>query len=74
MRDLLQVEGAIEKNGQVQSLPRVEGKWDESLTAFLPDGSKDVIWKVNPPAADPTRYLHPADNSLDMKPMSTRCK
>ncbi len=51
----LQVEGVIEKNGNVLDLPKIEGKWDESLTATMSDGSKQVIWKTNPPAADPTR-------------------
>ena len=51
----LQVEGVIEKNGNVLDLPKIEGKWDESLTAIMSDGSKQVIWKTNPPAGDPTR-------------------
>ena len=46
----------MEKNGHAQSLPKIDGKWDESLTASMPDGSKQLIWKVNPPAADPTRW------------------
>ena len=51
----LQIEGAVEKNGNVLDLPKIEGKWDESLTATMPDGSKQLIWKTNPPATDPTR-------------------
>ena len=46
----------MERNQVVLDAPRIEGKWDESLTAIMPDGSKQLIWKVNPPAADPTRY------------------
>lgn len=52
---LAQVEGTLEKNHEVLDFPRIEGKWDESLTATMPDGSRRVIWKTSPPAADPTR-------------------
>ena len=55
VQNFLQVAGTLEKNRTAVELPRIEGKWDESLTAFMPDGSQQLIWKTSPPAKDPTR-------------------
>lgn len=51
----LQVEGRVEKGHQILELPRIDGKWDESLTVTNCDGSRQTLWQINPPAADPTR-------------------
>jgi hypothetical protein len=51
-----QVSGSVEKGGHTLGKPHVEGKWDESLTATWADGTQELIWKKNPPPADPTRH------------------
>ena len=65
-----QVEGSIEKGQTVLDLPRIEGKWDESLTAFMPDGSKQLIWKTSAPAKDPTRHRPPHSPATRDNPLS----
>ena len=51
---LVQVSATFEKNGQ--ALPHtVSGKWDHSLDAHMPDGTKQHIWTIHSPPPDPTR-------------------
>ena len=54
---MLQVEGTIEKGHVTLDFPKIDGKWDEGLTATYKGGTKQLIWKVNPPARDPTRCI-----------------
>ena len=51
----LQVKGTFEKNGHALDHPTISGKWDETLTATMPDGSQKVLWQINPPAKQQTR-------------------
>lgn len=53
---LRQVSGVVEKSGQVMKGVKLRGKWDSELHADLPDGSSRLLWRINPPAADPSRY------------------
>ena len=51
----LQIVGAFEKDGQ--KLPHnLTGKWDTSLEATMPDGTKQRIWTIHPMPAETTRY------------------
>ena len=50
----LQIVGAFERDGQ--KLPHtLTGKWDTSLEASMPDGTKQTIWHVHPLPADSSR-------------------
>jgi hypothetical protein len=50
-----QVSGVVEKDGVALKGVKLHGKWDRELHADLPDGSSRLLWRVNPPAADPSR-------------------
>lgn len=64
----LQIVGAFERDGQ--KLPHtLTGKWDTSLEASMPDGTKQTIWHVHPLPADSSRSdsaLHIPTVSFDM--------
>lgn len=45
----------VEKNGVAIKGVNLRGKWDRELHVHLPDGSARLLWRVNPPAADPSR-------------------
>jgi hypothetical protein len=51
----LQVSGVVEKAGQPLKGVKLKGKWDAELVAEMPNGSVRQLWKVNAPAADPSR-------------------
>ncbi|BDA41111.1 Oxysterol-binding protein-related protein 1B [Coccomyxa sp. Obi] len=53
---LHEVSGVVEKGGQLMKGVKLRGKWDSELHADLPDSSSRLLWRVNPPAADPSRY------------------
>ncbi|KAK9916628.1 hypothetical protein WJX75_005072 [Coccomyxa subellipsoidea] len=53
---LHEVSGVVEKDGVALKGVKLRGKWDRELHADLPDGSSRLLWRVNPPAADPSRY------------------
>lgn len=44
-----------EPDGKAMKGMKLSGKWDQELRAHLPDGSQRILWRVNPPAADPSR-------------------
>ena len=51
-----QVSGAVlQADGQPLTGLKLAGKWDRELSVQLPDGSSRLLWRVNPPAADPSR-------------------
>lgn len=50
------MKGCLEQqSGERIAFPTLVGKWDEAMTAVLADGSSRVLWKKEPPPADPTR-------------------
>ena len=51
-----QVSGSVvDPQGQPLKGLRLAGKWDHEIVAHMPDGSSRVLWRVHPPAADPSR-------------------
>ncbi|KAK9809121.1 hypothetical protein WJX72_009685 [[Myrmecia] bisecta] len=51
-----QVRGYLDINNERLPKPEIYGKWDEALYADMPDGSQQLLWKINPPPEEPTRY------------------
>lgn len=52
---VLQVKGHLERDGVKLDAPRVQGKWDDAMYAELADGSQQLLWKISPMPANPTR-------------------
>ncbi len=51
-----------QQSGERIAFPSVVGKWDDSMTAVLADGTSRLLWKKADPPTDPTRcrYVPPA--------------
>ena len=53
-----QVSGEVlQQDGKAVKGIKLSGKWDEELRVTMPDGSERLLWRVSPPAADPSRYM-----------------
>ena len=52
----VQVKGYFEQqSGERIAFPSIVGKWDDSMTAVLADGTSRLLWQKAPPPPDPTR-------------------
>ena len=53
-----QVSGEVlQQDGHAVKGVKLAGRWDEELRVTTPDGSERLLWRVNPPAVDPSRYI-----------------
>ena len=60
-----QVSGnVLDAEGQPLKGLKLAGKWDRELITHMPDGSSRLLWRVNPPAADPSRCANRSPVSL----------
>ena len=55
VHDGVQVKGWLERNGSKLDAPRIQGKWDDAMYAEMADGSQQLLWKISPMPANPTR-------------------
>lgn len=55
-KDVHQIRGHVEQNGQKIDKLELHGTWDGQITADLPNGSHQQLWHKAPLPADPTRY------------------